>query len=210
MSCHYLCVYLATYPTRFYNAVPITRKYAFTYIDSKPLLTIEDVKNSRTCKLFSFIQKNEQALDYIKEWQGKIGDLRGLFFYFFALTHSTTAVDMAKNVLYKNSPIWCPDLKKENIENIKTVIQLGTAYSIYKFGNKFQQFSLARGGENIIDTENYFDLKSPWFKKSKISESLLDIKKDNVAVVKSILARELSEKKIQELIDDSVGKIDSY
>jgi len=99
-----------------------------------------------------------------------------------------TSVDMAKNVLYKNSPIWCPDLKKENIENIKTVIQLGTAYSIYKFGNKFQQFSLSRGGENIIDTENYFDLKASWFKKSKISELLLDLKKENVDIVKSILA----------------------
>jgi len=210
MAWHYLWDYLATYPTRFYNAVPITRKYAFTYIDSKPLLTIEDVKNSRTCKLFSFIQKNEQAFDYIKEWQEKLGDLRGLFFFFFALTHSQIAGDMAKNVLYKNSPIWCPELKKENIESIKTVIQLGTAYSIYKFGNKFQQFTLSINDENIIDTENYFDLKSSWFKKSQISELLLDIKKDNLDTVKSILARELSEKKIQEIIDSSIKKIDSY
>lgn len=210
MAWHYLWDYLATYPTRFYNAVPITRKYAFTYIDSKPLLTIEDIKNSRTCKLFSFIQKNELALDYIKEWQKKLGDLRGLFFFFFALTHSQIAADMAKNVLYKNSPIWCPELNKENIENIKTVIQLGTAFSIFNFGKKFQEFSLARNGENIIDTENYFDLKSTWFKESKISDFLLNIKKDNIDIVKSILTRELSEKKIRELIDSEIKKIKGY
>jgi hypothetical protein len=210
MAWHYLWDYLATYPTRFYNAVPITRKYAFTYIDSKPLLTIEDIKNSRTCKSFSFIQKNELALGYIKEWQEKLGDLRGLFFFFFALTHSQIAVDMAKNVLYKNSPIWCPELNEENIENIKTVIQLGTAFSIFNFGKKFQEFSLSRNGENIIATENYFDLKSTWFKESKISEFLLNIKKDNIDIVKSILARELSEKKIRELIDSEIKKIKGY
>ncbi len=210
MAWHYLWDYLATYPTRFYNAVPITRKYAFTYIDSKPLLTIEDIKNSRTCKSFSFIQKNELALGYIKEWQEKLGDLRGLFFFFFALTHSQIAVDMAKNVLYKNSPIWCPELNEENIENIKTVIQLGTAFSIFNFGKNFQEFSLSRNGENIIATENYFDLKSTWFKESKISEFLLNIKKDNIDIVKSILARELSEKKIRELIDSEIKKIKGY
>ena len=210
MAWHYLWDYLATYPTRFYNAVPITRKYAFTYIDSKPLLTIEDIKNSRTCKSFSFIQKNELALGYIKEWQEKLGDLRGLFFFFFALTHSQIAVDMAKNVLYKNSPIWCPELNEENIENIKTVIQLGTAFSIFNFGKKFQEFSLSRNSENIIATENYFDLKSTWFKESKISEFLLNIKKDNIDIVKSILARELSEKKIRELIDIEIKKIKGY
>jgi len=96
MAWHYLWDYLATYPTRFYNAVPITRKYAFTFIDSHPLLTIEDVKNSRSCKLFSFIKKNRIAMDYIVEWQEKIGDLRGLFFFFFALTHSEVAMNIAK------------------------------------------------------------------------------------------------------------------
>jgi len=117
---------------------------------------------------------------------------------------------MAKNVLYKNSPIWCPELNEENIENIKTVIQLGTAFSIFNFGKKFQEFSLARNGENIIDTENYFDLKSDWFKKSKISEFLLDIKKDNIDIVKSILASKLSEKKILELINIEIRKIQGY
>lgn len=206
MAWHYLWDYLATYPTRFYNAVPITKKYAFTYIDSKPLLTIEDVKNSRTCKLFSFIKNNELALNYIKKWQEEMGDLRGLFFYFFALTHSTISVDIAKNVLYKNSPIWCPNLNVENIKNIKTVVQLGTAYAIFKYGNKFQQFSLARGRENIIDTENYFDLNSPWFKKSKISEYLLNIKKDD-DTIKDILMGKLSEKDIKHLIEKFLEKI---
>ena len=210
MAWHYLWDYLATYPTRFYNTVPITRKYAFTYIDPNPLLTIDDIKNSRTCKLFSFIQKNELALDYIKEWQQKIGDLRGLFFFFFALTHSDVATKMAKNVLYKNSPIWCPELKKENIYHIKTVIQFGTAYAIYKFSDKFQEFTLSRNEEDIIDTENYFSIKSVWFKKSKIPELLLDIRKENTAVVKNIISGNLSEKKIQELLDKSISEINSY
>ena len=210
MAWHYLWDYLATYPTRFYNAVPITRKYAFTYIDPNPLLTIDDIKNSRTCKLFSFIQKNELALDYIKEWQQKIGDLRGLFFFFFALTHSDVATKMAKNVLYKNSPIWCPELKKENIDHIKTVIQFGTAYAICKFSDKFQEFTLSRNEEDIIDTENYFSIKSAWFKKSKIPELLLDIRKENTAVVKNIISGNLSEKKTQELLDKSISKINSY
>lgn len=208
MAWHYLWDYLATYPTRFYNAVPITRKYAFTYIDPNPLLTIDDIKNSRTCKLFSFIQKNELALDYIKEWQQKIGDLRGLFFFFFVLTHSEIATNMAKNVLYKNSPIWCPELKKENIDIIKTAVQLGTAYAIYKFSNKFQEFTLSRNGKDIIDTENYFSVKSTWFKKSKISELLLDMKKGNIPVVKKIISGDLPEKKMQELLNKSISEID--
>ena len=210
MAWHYLWDYLATYPTRFYNAVPITRKYAFTYIDSKPLLTIEDIKNSRTCKLFSFIQKNELALQYIQQWQEKIGDLRGLFFFFFALTHSGVATDMARNVLYKNSPIWCPDLKSENIDHIKTTIQLGTAYAIYKFSDKFQEFTLSRNGEDVINTENYFSVKSAWFKKSKISELLLDIQKETIPIAKSIISGDIPEKQIQELLDKSINKIGSY
>jgi hypothetical protein len=210
MAWHYLWDYLATYPTRFYNAVPITKKYAFTYIDPKPLLNIDDIKNSRTCKLFSFIQKNELALDYIKEWQKKIGDLRGLFFFFFALTHSDIAENMAKDVLYKNSPIWCPELKKENIDHIKTVIQIGTAFAIYKFGQKFQEFTLSRKGVDIIETENYFSVKSNWFKKSKIPEMLFDIKKETIPIVKNIIAGNLSEKKIRELLNKAVSEIDSY
>ena len=210
MAWHYLWDYLATYPTRFYNAVPITRKYAFTYIDSKPLLTIEDIKNSRTCKLFSFIQKNELALQYIQQWQEKIGDLRGLFFFFFALTHSGVATDMARNVLYKNSPIWCPDLKSENIDHIKTTIQLGTAYAIYKFSDKFQEFTLSRNGEDVINIENYFSVKSAWFKKSKISELLLDIQKETIPIAKSIISGDMPEKQIQELLDKSINKIGSY
>ena len=210
MAWHYLWDYLATYPTRFYNAVPITRKYAFTFIDPSPLLTIEDVKNSRTCKLFSFIQKNEMALNYIKDWQKKVGDLRGLFFFFFALTHSGVATNTAKNVLYKNSPIWCPELKDENIDQIKTIVQLGTAYAMFKFSKKFQEFILSRNGENIIDTENYFSVNSSWFKKSKISESLLDIKKENTPTIKKIISGDLSEKKIEELLDKSIIELRSY
>ena len=209
MAWHYLWDYLATYPTRFYNAVPITRKYAFTFIDPNPLLTIEDVKNSRTCKGFGFIEKNELALNYIKEWQEKIGDLRGLFFFFFALTHSGVATNIAKNVLYKNSPIWCPDLKDKNIDQIKAVIQLGTAYAMFKFSKKFQEFTLSRNEEEIIDTENYFNVNSAWFKKSKISE-LLEIRKESVSMVKNIISGEMSEKKIQELLDKSVSEINSY
>jgi hypothetical protein len=117
---------------------------------------------------------------------------------------------MAKNVLYKNSPIWCPELKKENINHIKTVIQFGTAYAIYKFSDKFQEFTLSRNEEDIIDTENYFSIKSVWFKKSKIPELLLDIRKENTAVVKNIISGNLSEKKIQELLDKSISEIDSY
>lgn len=210
MAWHYLWDYLATYPTRFYNAVPITRKYAFTFIDPKPLLTIDDVKNSRTCKLFSFIKKNELALNYIEEWQEKIGDLRGLFFFFFALTHSEVAAGMAKNVLYKNSPIWCPELKEKNIDNIKNVIQLGTAFAIFKYSKKFQEFTLTRNGEDIIDTENYFSVNSSWFKDSKISNLLLDIRKQNIPTIKSIILGDLSEKKIQKLLDKSISEIDSY
>ena len=210
MAWHYLWDYLATYPTRFYNAVPITRKYAFTFIDSKPLLTIDDVKNSRACKLFGFIQKNKMALNYIQEWQEKIGDLRGLFFFFFALTHSQIATNVSKNVLYKNSPIWCPELKKENIDHIKMVIQLGAAYAMFKFSKKFAKFTLSRNGENIINTKNYFDVSSSWFKKSGISEFLLNIRKESIPTVKSIISGDLSEKNIQELLDGSISKIDSY
>lgn len=210
MAWHYLWDYLATYPTRYYNAVPITRKYAFTYIDSNPLLTIDDVKNSRTCKSFSFIQKNELALAYIKGWQQKIGDLRGLFFFFFSLTHSDIATDIAKNVLYKNSPIWCPELKEENLAHIKTVIQLSTAYAIFKYRNKFQEFTLSRNSERVIQAVNYFDEKSEWFKKSNIDKTLLEINKEKIEIVKQIMKGKMKEKKIQKLINDELEKIKSY
>jgi len=210
MAWHYLWDYLATYPTRFYNAVPITRKYAFTFIDSSPLLTIEDVKNSRTCKLFGFIQKNKLALNYIKNWQEKIGDLRGLFFFFFALTHSGIATNMAKNVLYKNSPIWCPQLNDKNLYNIKQIVQLGTAYAMFKFRKKFQEFSLSRNGEKIIETKNYFDVNSTWFKKSKIPEYLLNLNKKNTPIVKKIISGGLPEKKVQGLLNNIIKEIDSF
>ena len=207
---HYLWDYLATYPTRFYNVVPITRKYAFTFIDLHPLLTIEDVKKSRSCKTFGFIQKNKVAMDYITEWQNKVGDLRGLFFFFFALTHSKVATDIAKNVLHKNSPIWCPELSDTNLDDIRKIIQVSTAYAIFKFGKKFQEFTLLRNKKVVIETENYFDLNSNWFKKSKISKFLLNIKKENTAMVKSIIAGELSEKEIKGFLDDAIKRVDSY
>lgn len=210
MAWHYLWDYLATYPTRFYNAVPITKKYAFTFIDSRPLLTIEDVKNSQSCKLFSFIKKNRIAMDYIAEWQEKIGDLRGLFFFFFALTHSKVATNIAKNVLYKNSPIWCPKLSNKNLDNIRKTIQISTAYAMFKFGKKFQEFTLSRNGEEIIKTENYFDVNSAWFKKSKIPEFLLNLRKENIPTIKSIISGDLSEKKIQGFLDNTIKEINSY
>ena len=117
---------------------------------------------------------------------------------------------MAKNVLYKNSPIWCPELKEKNIDSIKKIIQLGTAYTMFKFSKKFQEFTLSRNGEDVIDTENYFSVNSAWFKKSKISESLLDIGKDTIPTIKKILSGDLSEKKIQELLEESISEIESY
>lgn len=207
---HYLWDYLATYPTRFYNAVPITRKYAYTFIDPKPLLNIEDVKNSRSCKTFRFIEESKKTLDYIKKWQDKLGDLRGLFFFFFALTSSDISQNISKNVLYKNSPIWCPLLNNESLEIIKSIIQIGTAYAIFKYNDKFQEFTLSRNNDDITRTINYFDEKSSWFRKSKISETLLNLSKKDLKIAKNIMCKKLNEKDIKILISSLVSKLDSY
>lgn len=211
MAWHYIWDYLATYPTRFYNAVPITRKYAYTFIDPNPILNINDVKNSRSCKSFSFIEKNQKALDYIKMWQKKIGDLRGIFFFFFALTNSNIASKISKNVLYKNSPIWCPSLEKDtDIDVINTIIQIGAAYTINKYGKKFKQFTLSRKKENVIQTINYFDEKSAWFKKSGIAREFLNLNKSNIGIVKGIMQGKIEENKMKNMIDIELSKLDSY
>ena len=211
MAWHYLWDYLATYPTRFYNAVPITRKYAYTFIDPNPILNIDDVKNSRSCKSFSFIEKNINALEYIKEWQGKIGDLRGVFFFFFALTNSNIASKISKNVLHKNSPIWCPSLEKDDdIDTIKTIIQIGAAQTINKYSKKFKQFTLSRKKENVIQTINYFDEKSDWFRKSKIATEILNLNDKNIQIVKNIMQGKVKEEQIKNLIDVELSKLNSY
>lgn len=211
MAWHYLWGYLATYPTRFYNAVPITKKYAYTFIDSAPILTIDDVKKSRSCKSFGFIKKNSKALDYIKDWQEKIGDLRGIFFFFYALTSSEMAVNISKNILYKNSPIWCPSLDKAfDIKAIKAINQIGAAWSIWKFNKKFKTFVLLRNNEDIIKTVNYFDTKSDWFKNSQITETILMADKDNIQMTKDIISGNIEEKEIKNIIDNYLQKIDGY
>lgn len=207
---HYLWDYLPTYPTRFYNAVPITRKYAYTFIAQSPILSIDDVKNSRSCKSFSFIQKNKNTLEYIDLWQKNVGDLRGLFFFFLGLTNSSVAEKISKNVLHKNNPIWCPSLDKGDIEYIKRVVQISTAYAINKYRGSFKSFSLSRNKEEVISTINYFDLNSKWFKSSEIDEHLLDLTQELKPIVKQILSGKLSEKKIKDLINSNIEKIGSY
>jgi len=81
---------------------------------------------------------------------------------------------------------------------------------MFKFGKKFQEFTLSRNGEDIIKTENYFNVNSSWFKKSEIPEFLLNLRKENILAVKSIISGDLSEKKIQELLSEAIGKIDFY
>ncbi len=211
MAWHYLWDYLATYPTRFYNAVPITRKYAYTFIDPNPILNIDDVKNSQSCKTFSFIEKNRKALNYIKMWQEKIGDLRGIFFFFLTLTGSNIASKISKNVLYKNSPIWCPSLEKNtDIKVIKTIIQIGAAHAINKYSKKFKQFTLSRKKENVIQTVNYFNEKSTWFKKSKIVETLLNLDDKNIQKTKNIIQGKINEKEIKNIINKELSSLNSY
>lgn len=207
---HYLWDYLSTYPTRFYNAVPITRKYAYTFISPSPILSVEDVKNSRSCKSFNFIQKNPTTLAYIKDWQNNIGDLRGLFFFFLGLTNSDITEKIKKNVLHKNNPIWCPSLNDTDLDNVRKSVQLSTAYAIYKYRKGFSTFNLSRNNENVINTINYFDTTSEWYKKSDISKYLLNLTPDLVPTVKLILSGKLPEKKILQLLSSVIKEISAY
>ena len=62
----------------------------------------------------------------------------------------------------------------------------------------------------MIQTINYFDEKSGWFKKSKIADELLNLNGKNIQIVKNIMQGKIKEEQLKNLIDAELSKLNSY
>jgi hypothetical protein len=176
-----------------------------TFIEKNPLCNMDDILNSRSIK-------TQKTLDisYVEEWLKKIGDLRGLFFFYISLTQSQIAKNIASLPELQNSPIVCPELLEKNIPYIKEVISIGAAKTIYDYSSKFEEFVVERNGEMLYKTENYFDINSSWMKSAKLQETIFkDLDTGESDFINKIINSGY-DSKLNSIIDDSLSKISTY
>ena len=155
LAWHYLWDYLKVYPPRLYNAVPAVRKYAYTYIEPRPILSVKQAAVSGAVRRDACAAKHSG--EYIREWLGQVGDLRGLWFFYFALAGSKAAARIGSKAVYRNLPVWCPPLSEKNAPLIGFVSECGYEMAFSKYSKKFGGFRLLRGGAELARAVNYFE-----------------------------------------------------
>ena len=155
LAWHYLWDYLKVYPPRFYNAVPAVRKYAYTYIEPQSILS------ERQAEVSGAVRRDACGTElsgvYIRRWLKEIGDLRGLWYFYYALAGSFAAGKIGSKAAYKNMPIWCPDLKEKNAPLITLVCEYGYAAAVSRYSEKFLPFKLIHRGKELASAVNFFE-----------------------------------------------------
>ena len=172
LAWHYLWDYLKNYPARFYNAVPVTKKYGYTYIDPDPLVTLEACFSSRALK--TGFSKDAAAKKYASVWMRKIGDFRGLWFFYFALSNSAAAGKVSLRPEFRNAPVWCPELKPGSYSRVKAAAALGYLLAKKRYSGKFRGFDLMHKGAVIASAIDFFNQASAWGRKAELEKYLLN------------------------------------
>ncbi len=155
LAWHYLWDYLKTYPARLYNAVPAVRKYAYTYIELTPILTLGQAEASGAVRRHACVAG--LSGNYIRRWLKEIGDLRGLWYFYYSLAGSAAAGKIGNRAAYKNMPIWCPSLNGKTAPLIGLVCEYGYAAAVSRYAEKFLQFKLVRNGRELATAVNFFE-----------------------------------------------------
>ena len=155
LAWHYLWGYLKTYPARMYNAVPVVRKYAYTYIEPRAILTAGRAKASGAVRRGACEAQPSGA--YISEWLKEIGDLRGLWYFYYALAGSAAAGKIGNRAAYKNMPVWCPPLNEKTAPQISLVCEYGYAAAVSRYSGKFLSFKLFHRGRKLASAVNFFE-----------------------------------------------------
>jgi len=155
LAWHYLWDYLKTYPARMYNAVPVVRKYAYTYIEPRAILTAGRAKASGAVRRGACEAQPSGA--YISEWLKEIGDLRGLWYFYYALAGSAAAGRIGNKAACKNMPVWCPRITEESAPLIALICAYGYAAAEYRYSKKFRSFTLVHLGKELATAVNFFE-----------------------------------------------------
>jgi len=155
LAWHYLWGYLKTYPARMYNAVPVVRKYAYTYIEPRAIMTAGRAKASGAVRRGACEAQPSGA--YISEWLKEIGDLRGLWYFYYALAGSAAAGKIGNRAAYKNMPVWCPPLNEKTAPQISLVCEYGYAAAVSRYSGKFLSFKLFHRGRKLASAVNFFE-----------------------------------------------------
>ncbi|MEI7905216.1 MAG: hypothetical protein WCI43_07380 [Candidatus Firestonebacteria bacterium] len=170
LAWHYLWDYQQTFPARFYNAVPVSRKYAYTFVDGAPLLSLRAITESKAVRR-DFSGKSG-PLSYAKKWLSYAGDFRGLWFFFYALSVSKTPLKVSKYPGLRNMPVRCPDLNAGTAPFVREAVALGFLLAKERCAEKFKVFSLIHKGVIIAETEAFFNRGSSWSRKAALEKYL--------------------------------------
>ena len=172
LAWHYLWDYQQTSPVRFYNAVPVSRKYAYTYIEEIPLRSLLDISESKAVRKGA--TKSKELAAYAGEWLKHIGEFRGLWFFFYALSVSKTPRKISQKPEFRNMPVWCPKINIKTRPYIKEAIALGLLLAKKSYNGRFKSFSLVNKGVSVASAEAYFSKSSNWSRKAKLENYLLN------------------------------------